>query len=749
MVSRLHRVPPGELPPPPPRACFGRDEIIEKIVGFAENLEPVALIGAGGIGKTSIALKVLHHNRIKDRFGDNRRFIRCDQFPASRAHLLNRLSKAIGAGVENPEDLTPLRPLLSSGEMIMFLDNAESILDPAGPDAREIHAIVEELTRFENICLGITSRISTVPPHCKRPTIPTLSMEPACNIFYGIYNNGGRSNIINNLIRKLDFHALSITLLATVASQNMWDHNRLAKEWKTQRAQVLQTDHNESLARTIELSLSSQTFRKLTPSPSPSRTPQKQIASSVSGKPNPSPIPPKPVPSARELLGVIAFFPQGVDENNLDWLFPMIPGRKNIVDKFCLLSLTYRSNGFITMLAPIRDYLAPRDPGSSPLLRATKDRYFSRLSVKVNPKMPGFGDTKWIASEDMNVEHLLDVFTSTDPDMDGIWDACRHFMVHLYWQKPRRTMLGSKIESLPADHPSKPRCLFQLSRLFQSVGNHAERKRLLTHALKLERERGDEPRIALTLRLLSDVNRILGLYEEGVTQVKEALEICEPFGDPIEQAWCLSALARLLHGREEFDAAEDAASRAMKFLSGKDEEYLTCRLHRVLGRIYQDRGERGKAIREFETAIGIASRFDWNKQLFWIHHNLGLLFHDEGKPDSANAHIKKAKLHADGDAYRLGRGMERQAEVWYRQRRLEGAKSEASRAIEVLEKLGAAKDAGKCRDLLHEIEEAMESQSACVDSDSGGELLEMILRPVPVDSPSLADGTSLRTLPKH
>jgi hypothetical protein len=67
----LRRVPLGELPPPPPRACFGRDELVEAIVGFAENLEPVALIGAGGIGKTSIALKVLHHNRVKDRFGDN------------------------------------------------------------------------------------------------------------------------------------------------------------------------------------------------------------------------------------------------------------------------------------------------------------------------------------------------------------------------------------------------------------------------------------------------------------------------------------------------------------------------------------------------------------------------------------------------------------------------------------------------------------------------------------------------------
>ena len=680
--------------------------MIARIVDLAENLTPVALIGPGGIGKTSIALTALHNDRIKQRFGGGRRFIRCDEFPASFAYFLRRLSEVIGAGIKNPENLTSLRSFLSSVEMVIVLDNAESILDPRGVDAEKIYDVVEELSHFDNICLCITSRISTIPTDCKTIEIPTLWIDPARDVFYRIYQREGPSDLIDDILQQLDFHPLSITLLATVAHHNKWGIDQLSKEWARRRTSVLKTEHNKSLAAAIELSLASPMFQQLGP-------------------------------DAREILGIVAFFPQGIDESNLDWLFPTISDGTTIFNGFSILSLTHRNGGFVTMLAPLRDYLSPKDPISSPLLCTTKKCYFTRMSTRVDPNKRGFEDARWIRSEDVNVEYLLNVFTSIDANSnsDNVWGACIDFMRHMFWHKQRPIVLRPRIEALPDDHLSKPDCLFELSQLYRSVGHHTANKEVLTQASNLWRKLEGGYRTAETLMSLAFTNRVLSLHKEGILQARESLEICERINHKLGQAHSLRCLAWMLRDDNQLDAAKTAASRAIDiFTEIRADQYGICQSRRAIGIICHYKGEIEEAIGHFETALGMATTSNWPKELFWNHFCLAELFFDEGRFDDAYSRAERAKSHAGDDLYLDGHGARLLATFFHKQGRLGEAQAEALKAIKVFEKLGNTLDLGKCSGLLKDIQKGLDEPVAIQGLGGDGEFLETVLFLVSINS---------------
>ena len=288
--------------------------------------------------------------------------------------------------------------------------------------------------------------------------------------------------------------------------------------------------------------------------------------------------------------------------------------------------------------------------------------------------------------EDVNIEHLLDTFISMDTNSVDVWDACAYFMGHLYWHKQQLVILGPKVEGLPDKHPSKPQCLFQLSWLFDSVGNNVEYKKLLTHALKLWEEWGDDLQVARTLRSLSDANRLLGLHKEGIQQVQRALRICEQLNNKSAQAHCLHHLARLLDSDNQ-PGAEEAASQAINLLPDKGEEFLVAKCHGLLGDIYYPKGETEKAINHLELALGIASTFHWNDQQFRIFYALVQLFFHQGRFDDAHAHVEHAKSNATNSLYQLGCATSLQARFWYQEYKFREAKFEALHAANIYEKL--------------------------------------------------------------
>jgi hypothetical protein len=180
--------------------------------------------------------------------------------------------------------------------MILVLDNAESILDPQGTDAQEIYAVVEELSQFrQHLPLHHIPHLHR-PPDCKTLDIPTLSMEAARDTFYRIYKTAANGPISQQHPGTTRLPSALDHLTRYRRTSQQVGHRPTDQGMGETANGVLHTQHNKSLAATIELSLASPMFQELGP-------------------------------DARDLLGVVAFFPQGINENNLDWLFPTISDR--------------------------------------------------------------------------------------------------------------------------------------------------------------------------------------------------------------------------------------------------------------------------------------------------------------------------------------------------------------------------------------------------------------------------------------
>jgi len=320
--SPLEHSPIPALPPTPANR-FSREKIANEILDLTDHVASTALFGPIGVGKSFVALALLHDDRTRVKFGRNRHFMRCDNLTNSLEGFLERLSDAIG--IDRTTDIGQLRSHLeSSPPLILLLDGVDSVLDPLAPEAEEISATIEEFGSYRNICLLTTSRMHPEIPGFHRVEVPTLSGDGARDAFYGLCHLG-RSPVVDDLIAILDFHPLFIDLLTTAVRENGWDDSTLMKAWDNDQIGTLKTQYQQSLKDAVESSFRSPTIRKL-------------------GS------------TARDTLNAIAAFPGGIEECRLENIFPGITGVGVAADGLCKFSLIYRQGGFVKMLSPFRLY---------------------------------------------------------------------------------------------------------------------------------------------------------------------------------------------------------------------------------------------------------------------------------------------------------------------------------------------------------------------------------------------------------
>ncbi|KAJ6601729.1 hypothetical protein DFH09DRAFT_900077, partial [Mycena vulgaris] len=334
--------------PGTPKIFHGRETALESLVSMLL-LTParVAILGAGGIGKTSLSIALLWDPRIIGAFPD-RYFVSCESIHTAQ-DMLVALVLHLDIPPSNHLMKSILRFFSDRGPTMIVLDNLETAWESIEQSRRGIEEFLGQLTEIHHVALVVTMRGVERPGGVRwtRPFLPPLDLldsTAARKIYVDIADepiDKDEDAQVQELLSFTDNLPLAITLLANIASFEgvSVTLNRYRLETTAMLSEGY--DKRSNLHKSIMLSLGSWRLRA--------------------------------VPDATTLLAVLSLLPDGISPSQLYRCGTDIEEIGRCKSTLIRTSLAFlRPNGRLSVLTPIREYMQKFQPASRDTVKPWK-----------------------------------------------------------------------------------------------------------------------------------------------------------------------------------------------------------------------------------------------------------------------------------------------------------------------------------------------------------------------------------------
>ncbi|KAJ7759052.1 P-loop containing nucleoside triphosphate hydrolase protein, partial [Mycena metata] len=248
------------LPAEPKIFCGRESEVADILKNIRESTPRIAILGAGGMGKTSLAQTVLHREEIVIRYQENRLFVPCDT-AASKVELAGLIGAHLG--MKAGKDLTRavIHRLSEGPPTLLILDNLETVWEPA-ESRKEVEEFLSLLADMPSLTLIITMRGAERPSKVQwtRPFLPPLeplAQDAARKMFIDIAEDRHTMAEIDQVLQLTDNMPLSVSLLAHAV--DVEGCIAILSRWQREHTSVISEgyDRRSNLELSISLSLAS------------------------------------------------------------------------------------------------------------------------------------------------------------------------------------------------------------------------------------------------------------------------------------------------------------------------------------------------------------------------------------------------------------------------------------------------------------------------------------------------------------
>ncbi|KAJ7476483.1 hypothetical protein FB451DRAFT_1460570 [Mycena latifolia] len=240
--------------PAKPKIFHGREPEVKEIVDILQQESPrIAILGAGGMGKTSLAKATLHHPDIAGKY-EQSFFVLADSATTSIG-LSVLIAEHIGLKPAKDVTMQVLHYFTTHGPSLLILDNLETPWEPL-ESRGEVEELLAKLT-------DITMRGAERPAKVQwtRPflgPLKPLSDLAARDTFFAIAEDIHDSADVDEVLSLTDNMPLAVDLIAHAVDFEGGCSTVLAR-WKSEKTSLLSAgdDRKSNLDTSITISLSS------------------------------------------------------------------------------------------------------------------------------------------------------------------------------------------------------------------------------------------------------------------------------------------------------------------------------------------------------------------------------------------------------------------------------------------------------------------------------------------------------------